>query len=92
MAVNLGGGADALTLANVANTGSVSNVETLTGNADADTITLATAITGGAINLAGGTDTLIFGTSSIPQPSRMPKPSPAAPTTIRSPSPPRSPA
>ncbi len=57
----LSGGFDTLILANVANTGSVSNIESVTGNAADDAITLATAVSQGVFNLAGGTDTLIFG-------------------------------
>ena len=38
VSVNLGTGTDALVLANVANTGTVSNTETITGGTGADTI------------------------------------------------------
>jgi hypothetical protein len=50
-----------LNLANVANTGTVTNVETITGNAAADVITMGAAVTAGVINLAAGTDSVIFG-------------------------------
>ncbi|MGO4843165.1 hypothetical protein AB4144_63920, partial [Rhizobiaceae sp. 2RAB30] len=59
--VNLGGGTDRLILGNFANTGTVSNVETITGNAGTDLITLGTAISKGVIDLAGGADTLTLG-------------------------------
>ncbi len=44
MTVNLHGGIDTLVLANVTNTGSLSNVENVTGDAAADTITMLTTI------------------------------------------------
>ncbi|MGO4842594.1 hypothetical protein AB4144_61025, partial [Rhizobiaceae sp. 2RAB30] len=56
-----GTGTDTLNLGNFVNTGTVSNVENITGNADVDTITLATAVVGGTINLAGGNDALTLG-------------------------------
>ena len=61
MAVDLGAGANKLTLAAGGNTGTVSNVETLIGGAGADVITLATAIANGSIDLAAGSDTLTLG-------------------------------
>ena len=45
MRVDLGAGTDKLTLANVANTGTVTNVETMVGGTGADTITLAASVT-----------------------------------------------
>ena len=45
-------------LANGANTVTVSNAETINGNAGADTVTLGTAQASGTINLATGADSL----------------------------------
>ena len=39
----------------------MTNIENVTGNSGDDTITMATAVTAGTINLAGGTDSLTFG-------------------------------
>ena len=44
--VDLGAGTDTLTFGNFTNSATVSNVETITGGAGADTITLAAAISG----------------------------------------------
>ncbi len=59
--INLGTGTDAITFANAVNSATVSNVETITGNADADTITIGAALTSATINLAGATDSLTLG-------------------------------
>ena len=48
MSVDLGTGANKLTLANVANTGTIKNVATLIGGTGADTITLGAAATNGS--------------------------------------------
>jgi hypothetical protein len=61
MTADLNPGANSLILAIVANTGSVSNAETITGGAAADIITLATQVTAGAINLGLGADSLTLG-------------------------------
>ena len=58
MSVDLGTGSNKLTLANVANTGSVSNVNTLIGGTGVDTITLGTSLANGSVDLGGGSDTL----------------------------------
>jgi Ca2+-binding RTX toxin-like protein len=58
MAVDLGGGANTLNLANGGNTGTVSNVTTLIGGTGADNITLGAALVNGSIDLGGGSDTL----------------------------------
>jgi Ca2+-binding RTX toxin-like protein len=58
--VNLGAGSNKLTLANLGNTGSVSNVGTLIGGTVNDTITLNTALVNGSIDLGTGSDTLQF--------------------------------
>ena len=64
MSVDLGGGSNKgsnkLTLANVANTGTLSNVQSLVGGTAADTVTLGTAIAAGSIDLGAGSDTLTF--------------------------------
>ena len=61
MQIDLGGGANRLTLANTANTGTVKNAGTLIGGAGADTITLGTAAANASIDLGAGNDTLTFG-------------------------------
>jgi hypothetical protein len=58
MSVNLGTGSNAITLANATNTGSLSNVQTLTGGTGVDTITLATSLVNGSIDLGAGADSL----------------------------------
>ena len=58
MSVDLGGGENRLNLANVANTGTVSNVETLVGGTGVDHITLGSGLTNASIDLGGGGDTL----------------------------------
>jgi hypothetical protein len=58
--VNLGAGSNKLTLTNLGNTGSVSNVGTLIGGTVNDTITLNTALVNGSIDLGTGSDTLQF--------------------------------
>ena len=55
--VDLGGGSDTLILGDFANTLTVDNVETMTGNGSADTVTLGTAVTG-SVDLGAGSDTL----------------------------------
>ena len=64
--VDLGAGANKLTLANTANTGTVKNVTTLIGGSGADAITLGTALVNGSIDLGAGNDTLTLanGTNS----------------------------
>jgi hypothetical protein len=59
--VNLGSGADTLTLANSANSGTISKVETIMGGTGSDTITLGTAAVGASIDLGTGTDSLTLG-------------------------------
>ena len=61
MAVDLGAGSNKLSLANVANTGTVKNTTTLIGGTGADTITLGAAAVSASIDLGGGSDTLTFG-------------------------------
>ncbi len=56
MSIDLGAGSNKLTLGNFANTGTVTNVNTLVGGTGADTITLATAVSNGSINLGSGAD------------------------------------
>ena len=58
MSVDLGGGKSKLTLANGANTGTVSNVDTLIGGTGTDTITLLTAMSNGSVSLGSRRDTL----------------------------------
>ncbi len=55
--VNLGSGADTLTLANTANSGTISNVKTIMGGSGSDTITLGAAASNASIDLGSGTDT-----------------------------------
>ncbi|MBI3515633.1 MAG: FecR domain-containing protein, partial [Proteobacteria bacterium] len=63
--VDLGAGADAFSLANLANSINVANVETIVGGSANDTIVLLTAMTGGSVDLRGGTDTLtLFSTAA----------------------------
>ena len=59
MSVDLGYGADRLTLAGTGNTGTVRNVETIVAGAGSDTIGLAT---GGGVSadLGGGNDMLLL--------------------------------
>src|SRR5205823_2790194 len=66
MSVDLGAGADKLTLANGGNTGTLNNVETVVGGSGADAVTLGSAVTNGAIDLGAGSDTLTLanGTNS----------------------------
>ena len=59
--MDLGGGSNTLTLAAGANTGDVSNVNTLIGSTGADTITLDTTASNASISLGGGADTLNLG-------------------------------
>ena len=54
MRVDLGGGANKLTLANGANTGTVSNIGTLIGGTGADVVTLGSAVTNGSVSLGSG--------------------------------------
>ena len=61
MSVDLGSGANTLTLNNATNTGTVKNVGTLLGGTGADTITLGTVAKNASINLGSGSDTLTFG-------------------------------
>jgi Ca2+-binding RTX toxin-like protein len=61
MSIDLGAGADKLSLANVANAGTVKNIEQLIGSSGADTITLGSVAQNASIDLAGGNDTLTFG-------------------------------
>src|SRR6185312_13229449 len=61
MQVALGGGANKLTLADVANTGTVKNVASLVGGSGADAITLGAGTTNASIDLGAGTDTVVFG-------------------------------
>jgi len=65
--VDLGAGTDSLTLADGANTLTVSNTETITGGTGADAITLGTALASGTIDLGAGTDalTLANGTNTL---------------------------
>jgi Ca2+-binding RTX toxin-like protein len=58
--VDLGGGADSLSLANSINTATVFNTETIIGGTKADNVTLGTAQSSGAIDLGGGNDTLML--------------------------------
>ena len=58
MPVDLGAGANKLTLANTANTGTVKNVATLIGGSGADALTLGTALVNGSVDLGAGNDTL----------------------------------
>src|SRR6202007_2492571 len=66
IARELAGGTNELSLANVANTGTVSNINTLIGGTGADAITLGTAVTNASVDLGTGNDTLAFanGTNS----------------------------
>ena len=74
MSVDLGTGNNKLTLGNFANTGSVSNINTLIGGTGADTITLGTALASGSVDLGAGSDklTLANGTNSSQQPMSKP--------------------
>ncbi|HTI79927.1 MAG TPA: hypothetical protein VL614_05695, partial [Acetobacteraceae bacterium] len=54
-----------LTLANVANTGTVKNTTTLIGGTAADTITLAAAASSASIDLGAGSDTLALGNFNV---------------------------
>ncbi len=58
MSVDLGAGANKLTLADGGNTGTVGNVETLIGGTGADAITLGAAVIKAPIDLGAGNDTL----------------------------------
>ena len=58
MHIDLGGGSNKLTLANGANTATVSNVNTLIGGNGTDTITLGTSLSNGSVSLGSGEDTL----------------------------------
>ena len=51
MSVDLGGGTNKLTLANGANTGTVSNVETLIGGTGTDVVTLGSSMANGSVEL-----------------------------------------
>src|SRR5260221_5631042 len=55
---SLGAGNDTLSLANGTNSLTVLNVETIIGGTGADTIVLAAVMSGGTVDLAGGSDTL----------------------------------
>src|SRR5690606_22568261 len=60
--IDLGGGADKLTLGNFTNTVTVANVESLLGGTDADVITLAAALEAtNNLDLGAGLDTLNLG-------------------------------
>jgi Ca2+-binding RTX toxin-like protein len=61
MSVDLAGGANALSLANGANTGTVKDIGTLLGGTGADTITLGTTAANASIDLGAGNDVLTFG-------------------------------
>ena len=56
MQMDAAGGADELTLASGSNILQVSNLESITGNAGADQITLRTAVANGVFNLGAGHD------------------------------------
>ena len=83
MTIDLGAGADKLTLGNFTNTGTITNVETVIGGTVADTITLgAVLIASGSIDLGAGADSLtrwLANRTNSFFPSPMPKPSSAAP-------------
>ncbi|MBN8905580.1 MAG: hypothetical protein J0H99_02930, partial [Rhodospirillales bacterium] len=58
-------GSDVLTLANVANSLSVKNVETISGGTGADTLTLGTSLsTSMTVDLGTGNDTLTLGNAA----------------------------
>jgi VCBS repeat-containing protein len=59
--VDLGDGTDTLNLGIFTNSLTVSNVETIMGNAGNDTVTLGSAANGNTVDLGGGTDTLNLG-------------------------------
>ena len=59
--LDLGDGADRLTLANAANAASLFNIETVVGGSGADAITLSTAMAGGSVDLGAGADVLTLG-------------------------------
>jgi Ca2+-binding RTX toxin-like protein len=59
--IDLGSGADRLTLSDSANTITIVNIETLVGGSADDTVTLGTALTSGAVDLGDGNDRLILG-------------------------------
>jgi hypothetical protein len=67
MRVDLGSGANKLTLAAGSNTGTVSNVATLIGGTGTDTITLGTSVANGSISLGASVDalTLANGTNHV---------------------------
>ena len=54
----LGAGANKLTLANTANSGTVKNVATLIGGSGTDAMTLGMALVNGSVDLGAGNDTL----------------------------------
>ena len=56
MSVDLGGGDNTLTLGNVPNTGTVTNVQTLIGGTGADLITMGNAISDSSVDLGAGAD------------------------------------
>ncbi len=62
--VNLGSGADKLTLGDFGNTGSIANVETLIGGSDADIITFLSQISKGSVDLGDGSDTLTLSSAA----------------------------
>src|SRR5436309_6842941 len=55
---DLGSGADKLTLANVANAGTISNVESIVGGSANDTITVDTQASSASLDLAAGSEKL----------------------------------
>ena len=97
MSVDLGAGADKLTLADGGNTATVCNLETLIGGSGADVIQFATAgLTNASVDLAAGSDTLTLGnfanSATVANVETLTggsaaTPSPSAPEAIRSPSP-----
>ena len=60
MSVDLGSGANMLTLNNGTNTGTVKDIGTLLGGSGTDTITLGTVAKNASISLGAGNDTLTF--------------------------------